>query len=75
MSEKLYAVHVSGPDSLLPTTCKDQAISKAKELNDAFAKMEKSEFVPMFIATVVFWPGSKFSHEQILPDVDWDDVG
>ena len=78
MSEKLFAVHVSGPDSILPATCEDQAKSKAKELNEQFAKWEcseGSEFSPLFNATVVFWSGDKESHEQGLLDVDWNDVG
>ena len=73
-SPDLFALHVSGSDSLLACESLEFAEKKNKELNDFFATMPKSELHPVMDSKVIEWPYCAKSHKQEVLNVDWSDI-
>ncbi|MBJ7555424.1 carbon storage regulator [Marinomonas spartinae] len=77
--EKLWAVHVKGPDSVLPTSSKADAIFRSGKLNKDFEEIHKSldpKYAPTLEAEVIEWAGTPEAHAERLKDgVDWSDLG
>lgn len=77
-SEKLWAVHVKGPDNVLPTTSKADAIFRSGKLNQEFEKIIESldsEYAPTLEADVIEWTGTPERHAELLAEgVDWTDA-
>lgn len=76
--EKLWAVHVKGPDSVLPTTSKADAIFRSGKLNKDFEEIHKAldpEYAPTLEAEAIEWTGTPEAHAELLAEgVDWSDV-
>jgi hypothetical protein len=72
--EKLWCVHISGSDDLLPTNSKDEAETKADQINDDMAALgydlETDEI--KIEATAIEWPGEPEAHKP--DEVDWDEI-
>lgn len=76
---KLWAVHIKGPDTVMPTTSKVDADFRVKALNKEFSKIAErsdSEYEPMLEAEVIEWIGTPEAHaERLAEGVDWSDLG
>ncbi len=71
----LYAIHISGPDSILAVESLEVAEQKKVELNKLFSTFPKSEYAPVFEANIVDWPYDRESHSEAVLEADWSDVG
>jgi hypothetical protein len=69
MMDKLWCVHIYGPDSILPTADREEAEQRAAEINRSLP--EDSGGV-LFKAMAKPWPFTPESHnEAIKKGVDW----
>ena len=70
----LYAIHISGPDSILAVESLEVAEQKKAELNESFSTLPDSEFCPKFEANIVDWPYERESHAGAVLEADWNDI-
>jgi hypothetical protein len=67
---ELWALHVEGPDSVIPMASKEEAEAKAKELNDGYEEYAKtaSPNAPRWHGVVIPWPHSAEDHAEALAE-------
>jgi len=70
----LYAIHISGPDSIFAVASFAIAEQKESELNTVFNDRTESESTPKFEANIVDWPYERESHAEAVLQVDWTTI-
>jgi hypothetical protein len=75
MLDDLWAVHIEGPDDIIPAKNREDAEATARHLNEWYDKEPKTEFSPHINAVVVPWIGSAAHHAEILRREHTDETG
>jgi hypothetical protein len=70
----LYAIHITGPDSILAVESFNIAEHKKVELNAQFKQLPVHSFSPKLEANIVDWPYDRESHAEAVLNADWTDV-
>lgn len=69
---ELWALHMEGPDSVIPMASKEEAEAKAKETNDAYELFKQrpnaSEHDARWHGVVIPWPYSAEGHAEALAE-------
>lgn len=65
---KLWCVHVQGPDDIVATASRTNALELANQINAFSANIERTENDGLIIATVIEWHGTPESHAASLAE-------
>ena len=70
LDKALWAVHIQGPDDVVPVASKDEAVFAAKAINDDYLKIKASlpddDMTPRINAVPIVWDGTPEFHAEFL---------